>query len=189
MPFFARGSQPTRVLLSEGSSLSARQAIWALGLKGHVIDVCDPNPFCLGRFSRFVRKLHRSQRSGADPLGYWEFILGLLRREKYEVLLPVHEQILIFSRVSDQLPRSVGVAIPNFDILLALMNKVTFIELLQNLNLPHPPTRTVQRRIELDEHRQFPYYIKTPFGTASSGVWLIEDAASRERVITTLARE
>src|SRR5215472_2904614 len=104
MASFARGSQPIRVLLSEGSSLSARQAIWALGLKGYVIDVCDPNPICLGRFSRFVRKLHRSPRSSADPLGYWEFVLVLLRREKYDVLLPVHEQILS-SRTLDHAKR------------------------------------------------------------------------------------
>jgi hypothetical protein len=40
------------------------------------------------------------------------------------------------------------------------MNKRTFIELLRRLNLPHPPTRTVRQRTELDEPRQYPYSIK-----------------------------
>jgi hypothetical protein len=82
-----------------------------------VIDVCDPNPICLGRFSRFVRKVYCSPWAGSDPLRYLAFVLGLLRREKYAVLLPVHEQILIFSRMQEQLPASVGVAIPKFDVL------------------------------------------------------------------------
>jgi hypothetical protein len=48
------------VLFSEGSSLCARQALSALGPLGYRIDVCDPNPLCLSRFSRFVRRFHRS---------------------------------------------------------------------------------------------------------------------------------
>jgi predicted ATP-grasp superfamily ATP-dependent carboligase len=151
-----------------------------------VIDACDPNPICLGRFSRFVRKLHRSPRAGTDPRGYLEFVLALIRREKYDVLLPVHEQILIFSRIRDRLPASLGIAIPEFDILLALMNKRRFIELLLSLNLPHPRTQVIRRRAELHERRDYPFYIKTPFGTASSGVWLIDNARAHESIMTKL---
>ena len=39
-------NRSTRILLSEGSSLSAREAITALGLAGCTVDLCDPNPFC-----------------------------------------------------------------------------------------------------------------------------------------------
>ena len=181
--------KPVRVLLSEGSSLSSRQAIWALGLKGHIIDVCDPNPVCLGRFSRFVTKLHRSPRSGDKPLAYLNFVLGLLRRERCDVLLPIHEQILLFTRVRDQLPAHIGIALPTFDSLLTFMSKSSFIRLLKRLNLPHPHTRIIQRRREFDELRQFPYYVKTAFGTASSGVWRVENTHDYERVIATLEVE
>ena len=64
-----------RILLSEGASTSAREAITALGLAGHHVEVCDPDPHCLARFSRFVRKLHRCPPLGADPQGYLAFIL------------------------------------------------------------------------------------------------------------------
>jgi hypothetical protein len=46
--------KPLRVLVSEGSSTSAREAITILGLSGHRVEVCDPNPYALARFSRFV---------------------------------------------------------------------------------------------------------------------------------------
>ena len=36
-----------RVLLTEGTSLSSRESVWALGLAGHEIEVCDPDPLCL----------------------------------------------------------------------------------------------------------------------------------------------
>ena len=48
---------PLRVLLSEGSSTSAREAITVLGLSGHHVEVCDPSPWAFARFSRFVQKV------------------------------------------------------------------------------------------------------------------------------------
>src|SRR5436190_24006895 len=84
-----------RVLLSEGSSLSARETISALGPLGYRLEVCDPNPLCLGRFSRFVGAWHRGPAAGRDPLGYLRFVLDRLGRERYDVLLPVHEQALL----------------------------------------------------------------------------------------------
>ena len=36
-----------KVLFSEGSSLSARESLTALGLLGHEIVICDPNPLSL----------------------------------------------------------------------------------------------------------------------------------------------
>ncbi len=42
--------------------------------------------------SRFVRRYYRCPAVGTDPLGYLEFMLQHLTRERYDVLLPVHEQ-------------------------------------------------------------------------------------------------
>ena len=64
-----------RILLSEGSSLSSREAITALGLGGHRVELVSSNPLCLGRFSRFVRRVHQAPASGADPDGYLAAVL------------------------------------------------------------------------------------------------------------------
>jgi hypothetical protein len=98
------GSAPIRILLSEGSSLSARQTITALGQCGYILDVCDPNPLCISRFSRFIRRSYRCPAVGTDPRGYLAFVLQHLTRERYDVLLPVHEQAFLFAKVRDQLP-------------------------------------------------------------------------------------
>ena len=71
-------AKPLRVLVSEGSSTSAREAITILGLSGHHVEVCDPSPWCLSRFSRFVRKFHRCPGLRDDPAGYLAFIEQLL---------------------------------------------------------------------------------------------------------------
>src|SRR5438094_105620 len=68
-----------RILLSEGSSLSARQTITALGRCGYILDVCDPNALCISRFSRFVRHYYRCPAVGTDPPGYLALVqMGLL---------------------------------------------------------------------------------------------------------------
>jgi|SRR5579883_1460404 len=66
---------PIRLLLSEGSSLSARQTITALGELGYLLDVCDPNPLCITRFSRFIRHRYGCPAIRTDPLGYLAFVL------------------------------------------------------------------------------------------------------------------
>ena len=78
------------ILLSEGASTSAREAVTALGLRGHHIEVVDPQPFCLARFSRFVRRVHRCPPLASDPEGYRDFVLGLLASRRFDVLVPIH---------------------------------------------------------------------------------------------------
>src|SRR5215469_12317738 len=81
-----RNRRPIHILLSEGSSLSARQTITALGKFGYVLDICDPNPLCISRFSRFIRHHYRCPAVGTDPLGYLTFVLDHLTQQRYDVL-------------------------------------------------------------------------------------------------------
>src|ERR1700710_2359743 len=97
-PSHGSGSR-LRVLLSEGNSTSAREAITILGRAGHIVEVCDPSPVCLGRFSRFIGKFHRCPGLRDDPAGYLAFLEKLLAERQFDVLLPIHEQGFVFGRV------------------------------------------------------------------------------------------
>src|SRR5579884_634897 len=174
-----RSPHSIRVLLCEGSSLSAREAISALGPLGYVLDVCDPDPQCLGRFSRFVHAFYRCPPMGSDPQGYLQFLLQHLKQEHYNVLLPVQEQAFLFSKVRDQLQQLVGLAVADFADFERLQSKVGFLHVLDHLELPHPRTALIRTRAELEACNTFPYYLKTAYGTASSGVWLITTADER----------
>ncbi len=107
-------AKPLRVLVSEGSSPSAREAVTILGLSGHHVEVCDPNRYCLARFSRFVRKLHHCPGLRDDPAGFLRFIEQLLAAGHFDVLLPIHEQGFLFARVRQRLERRAGLALPHF---------------------------------------------------------------------------
>jgi len=132
-----------QVLLTEGSSLSSREAVLALGLAGHDIEVCDPDP----------KRVHRSPRFGRDPDAYLAFVLDVLQRGGHDVLLPVHEQVLLFAKVRDAIPPSVGLAVSSFTAVSTLLSKISFARILTELGLPAPATRVVRSRAKLEESR------------------------------------
>src|SRR4030081_1974455 len=171
----AHVSKPLRVLVSEGSSTSAREAITILGLSGHIVEVCDPSPYCLARFSRFVQKFHRCPALRDDPAGFLAFVEKLLAAGQFDVLLPIHEQGFLFARVRQRLEDRVGLALPTFPSYRTAHSKAGFSRLLDQLGLPQPATRIVKSASELREAVRFPCLVKTSVGTASRGIWFVRN--------------
>ena len=170
-------SQPLRVLVPEGSSTSGREAITILGLSGHHVEICDPSRWCLARTSRFVRKFHHCPPLRGDPAGFLRFVEQLLASQHFDVLLPTHEQGLVFARVGDRLAARAGLALPDFADYRMVHSKAGFSRLLDRLGLPQPPTRIVTSADELREAVRFPSVVKTSVGTASRGVWFVRDSS------------
>jgi predicted ATP-grasp superfamily ATP-dependent carboligase len=174
------------VLVPEGNSTSAREAITILGLSGHHIEVCDPAPFCLVRFSRFVRTFHRCPGLRDDPAGFLGFVERLLAGGQYDVLLPTHEQGFLFARVRERLTKRVGLALPDFASYRAAHSKAGFSRLLDQLELPQPATRIVTSESELRAAIRFPSVVKTSVGTASRGIWFVRDGDDLDRALQDL---
>jgi len=177
---------PLRVLLSEGSSTSSREAITILALAGHHVEVCDPTPWCIARFSRLVRKFHRCPPLRDDPKGYLAFVEQLLARGHFDILLPTHEQGFLFSRVALRLRDHVSFALPSFESYRAAHSKARFSALLAELGLPQPKTAIVSCAAELRRAISFPAAVKTAVGTASRGVWQVRDQCDLDRVTSEL---
>ena len=178
--------KPLRVLVPEGSSTSAREAITILGLAGHHVEVCDPSPWCLSRFSKFVRKFHRCPGLRRDPAGYLGFVERLISGGGFDVLLPTHEQGFLFARVASRLQGRIGLALPGFDAYRTAHSKAGFSRLLDQLDLPQPPTRIVTSAQAVREAVRFPVVVKTSVGTASRGIWFARHADDLERALRDL---
>jgi predicted ATP-grasp superfamily ATP-dependent carboligase len=164
-----------RVLLSEGSSTSAREAVTVLGVTGHRVEICDPDPRCLGAISRFVHRVHRCPGIRDDPQGYLAFIEALLSREQFDVLIPIHEQGYVLASAPDRVRAHTAIALPSFTSYRTAVRKTDFSRLLVELALHQPPTRTLTSVHELDETTALPCVIKAAFGTASQSIWYVAD--------------
>jgi predicted ATP-grasp superfamily ATP-dependent carboligase len=163
-----------RVLLTDGSSVASRIALYLLGSR-YTIDVLDPRPLCQSRFSRYVRRCLRCPPLSRDPQGYWEFLREQVCTGRYDVLLPTHEQVYVVSRFQELLRPHVAFAVPEFSALQRLQGKADFVRLLDELQLPYPPTQIVRTRRELDATTDFPCFVKLAFSTAGQGVQRVAD--------------
>ena len=173
----SNAAEPTRrlkILITEGSSISARQAIYDLGPR-HTIDICDPSRLCQCRFSRLVRRWHRAPSFTEDPCGFLRFLGKRLSAEPYDVVMPLHDEVFLLSRVRDELSKRVGIAVPEFSNLEILQSKIRFHELLKELDLPQPGADVLADKPELDAWTDFPRYVKADYGTASQAVRLVHD--------------
>jgi len=166
-----------RILLSEGSSTSAREALTLLATAGHQVEICDPDAHCLARFSRLHCGFHRCPGLRDDPKGYLAFVEDLLSRRHFDVLLPIHEQGLLFARVASRLAGHAGLALPSFANYRAAHSKVGFSRLLEELELPQPSTRHLRLGPQPPADLRYPCVLKTAIGTASRGTFVLHDAA------------
>jgi len=169
-----------RILLSEGSSLSAREAVTAFGLAGFKVELVSSDPMCLARFSRFVTHVHPAPPSGRDPEGYLAAVLDVVARRSIDVLLPVHEQAYLFAAAKDRLPRGLGVALAEFAAFERVQSKTALTTLLSQLDIPQPATEIVRTVEGFTAGRDYPFFAKTAFGTASAAVWRVADDAQRD---------
>jgi predicted ATP-grasp superfamily ATP-dependent carboligase len=181
-------SQKPRILLSEGSSLSSREAITALGLAGHRIELVSSAPMCLGRFSRFVIRVHHAPASGNDPDGYLASVLDVIKARGIDALLPVHEQAYLFSAARKKLPAALGVALADFSAFERVQSKASFSTLLTQLKVPQPITEIVRSASDFATERPYPFFVKAAFGTASAGVWRVGDAEQRDALLRQLGQ-
>jgi predicted ATP-grasp superfamily ATP-dependent carboligase len=178
-----------KVLLSEGSSLSARETITALGLAGQNVELLSSDPNCLGRYSRFVTAVHPAPPSGGDPSGYLAAMLRVIKDRRIDVLIPVHEQAYLFAAQRELIPADVGVALASFQSFEQVQSKERFAALLSQLKVPQPQT-DMRPLTDLGARDQaFPFFVKTAFGTASEGVWRIENETQKRSLIATLTRQ
>src|SRR4051794_13356464 len=173
-----------RVLLSDGSGLTARQVATQLGSGGHELHVASPDPLCLARWTRHVRRVHRVPAYGLDPFGWLEATIDVLRELDFDILFPTQEQVAVLSLEADRV-RELGVVVPvpGFDALRRVQDKISAYATLAELGLPQPESRIVESR---PSDARLPAYVKTPIGTATTGVRLVRDRAGLDRAFAEL---
>ena len=172
-----------RVLLSDGTGLTARQSAGLLSEAGHEVEVLSPDPWCLCRFTRHVRRVHRVPAYGADPFGWLEAALDIAVRRRADLLLPTQEQVAVLAKAADRLDAAgVRTVVPGFAALAQVQDKLAAFATLTRLGLPQPPASVVTGRRELESYDTLPVFVKTPIGTASTGVCRVSTSGELRRL-------
>lgn len=171
-----------RVLLSEGSGLTSRQVAARLGALGHHVEILSSTPFCLTRFTRHVRALHRVPRFADDPTAWFAAANRIARLRAIDVLLPTQEQVAVLSAQRSRI--EVATVVPDFGALRRVQDKVEAWRTLHAIGIPQPASGVVRSSDDLAAIRQFPVFVKRPISTASAGV---RRAATADELATAAA--
>ncbi len=174
-----------RILFSEGSSLTAREFLSVLGPAGHHIEIVDPNPACICRFSRWTRRVHPCPPAARDPIGYLEAVNGVLGSGCFDVLLPTHEQAWLFAAGRGRLDPRAAIAVPSSDAFTRVQSKIEFARLLDEVGLPQPEWGMVNSPHDLEGWSP-PFYLKAPFSTAGTGVRRVKGAGEGRKAFESL---
>ena len=133
-----------RVLLSEGSGLTSRQVATRLGALGHHVEVLSSTPFCLTRFTRHVRALHRVPRFADDPMAWFDAANRIARLRAIDVLLPTQEQVAVLSAQRSRL--EVATVVPDFAALRRVQDKIEAWRTLHAIGIPQPASVVVRQQ-------------------------------------------
>jgi hypothetical protein len=172
-------------LFSEGSSLTAREFLSVLGPAGHHIEIVDPNPTCICRFSRWTKRVHRCPPACSDPLGYLETVNGLLATGAFDVLLPTHEQAWLFAAGRQRLHPNARIAIASAEAFSRVQSKIEFARLLDEVSLLQPKWQVVEAPERLADWPT-PFYLKAPFSTAGTGVRRVTKPSDAKKAFESL---
>jgi glutathione synthase/RimK-type ligase-like ATP-grasp enzyme len=177
-----------KILLSEGSGLTSRQVAGILWAKGHEVGVVSSDPIGLTRFTRSVKHWHSISAFSTDTVKWLDTAIDVYRTEGYDLLFPTQEQVAVLAARPRQLADArVVTAVPTFESLLAVQDKLAATATLNRLGLAQPDSHVVTSRNELSAWDRFPVYVKTPIGTATSGVNRLDQPGDLRRLLDTPA--
>lgn len=175
-----------RVLLSEGSGLTSRQVAGLLVAGGHQVGVVSANPIGLTRFTRGLGRWHRVVPFGSDPARWLDHALEIYHQYGYDVLFPTQEQVAVLASRRERLSaEGVATVVPGFVALTAVQDKIAARATLEQLGIPQPSSTLLTARRELETWNEFPVYLKSPIGTATSGVHRLDTASQRDALVST----
>ena len=159
-----------RVLLSEGSSLTARETVTVLGSRGIGVEVASASHWPLASFSTWCRGVRRVPSAGRDPVGYLRAIDALLASGRYRALLATHEQAWLFATGRRHLPHASGrLAVAGASDFEQVQSKIAFAALCDELDIPQPAWHEVRCEADLDRIG-YPAWVKAAYSTAGRGV-------------------
>ena len=169
------------MLLSEGSSLTAREFVAVLGARGIDVEVASPTRRPLASFSRWCRAVRPVPAPGDDPVGYLHALDALLAAGRCTALLATHEQAWLLAAGERYLPHARGrLAVAGAGAFERVQSKISFAALCDELGIPQPAWHEVGCEADLDRVG-YPVWVKAAYSTAGRGV---RRAATRAEAVS-----
>jgi len=120
-----------------------------LGEAGREVYAADTFAYAPGSHSKHVVAGLVTPSPSKQPAEYVAALEGFVDAYGIEQLVPCFEEVFYITRRGDRLSRLVEVFAPNFETLAMLHDKVSFLDLAEELGMTVPPTFVVDERDDL----------------------------------------
>lgn len=178
--------------ITYGWCRSSYAAIRSLSRRGVRVHVGDASPLAMGRFSRHAGSFSRLPDFFASPDDYVAAVVTAMERTGARVLLPCHEDVGVFCRRMDRLPRWIRSALPEPGAYDLVNDKRRVVEYAGRLGIPTPRSRAVAREDDLEaiaSELGWPVVVKTHVGNSAKGVRIVRDAAGLRTAFRNLVSD
>ena len=182
-------------LLTLGRLPKALDIATALSSRGWRVIVAEPFGWHLCRVSRYVSKSHKLTAPNTDQNQYLDDLRAVISAENVSLVIPISEEALHVSLISDKLPNSVQMFSPGHQQLLELHDKYRFNRLAKQYGLPVPETFLADQSSGIQYARENDFVVKPVstcsgqgFSAHSAGEKIPESASSRKSVVQQMMK-
>lgn len=160
----------TTILITLGRLPKGLQLAWALADAGCRVVVAEPWGWHLSRVSRAVSKSYPVTAPNTSADAYQADLRALISRERVGLVVPVSEETLHVAALADGQSGGAALYCMPQDVLLRLHDKLSFIRIAEDHDLPVPATFP----LDSEEARRFAashrYIVKPRLSSAGHGV-------------------
>ncbi|KAG0652130.1 hypothetical protein D0Z07_0775 [Hyphodiscus hymeniophilus] len=182
------------VLLTDASSLTSRQLATILSRAGHTVHLLSPPGAILTRLTCHVSTRHLVPVFGDDPYKWLEGALSIIDSARqinlaFDVLICTQEQVTVISaELNRVLDTGIHVAVPSFESLRKVMDKIFACTTLENVGLKQPESIVLSSASNFSIPSSlspdiFPAYAKLPIATGSTGVHRVTSIADLKDIM------
>jgi len=119
----------------------------------------------LSSYSKYCKKTHVQKSVGEDLDSYAEKLLDLVRKNDYDVLLPVGLiSYLAASKFRDNFSNYVRLVVPEWEKMKIAFNKDNTMKFAEELGIPIPRTRVISTEDDLEDIDDLPVVMKSSDG-------------------------
>ncbi|MEM1412194.1 MAG: hypothetical protein AAGH19_07520 [Pseudomonadota bacterium] len=164
----------TTALITLGRLPKGLELARALAGAGCRVLIAEPWAWHLSRPSRDVAACFQVPAPATSPEEFRDAVLALAEREAVNLVVPVSEEILHVSTLHERAPASLRVFSPSPERLLALHDKLRFMETARDIGLPVPQTFALDSPEAADYARTHDYIVKPTLSSAGKGLAIHE---------------
>lgn len=161
---------------------SALSAIRALGRQGIYVCGGEKTRFATGFFSKYCRKRFVYPDPVKKEKEFVEFILDLIKKEKFDAIIPMTNETLIpLSKNKKEISKYAGFPFQSYEKLMDAFDKSKTMAIAEKSKIPIPKTRVVYNKTQISEN--FPFVIKPITGSGSRGLFIIKNKKVLDEIL------